>query len=208
MERKTLQVLEYDKILARLAAFCDFSASADLARALQPTSSFDEAARLLAETTEARLLLTTHDMSVGGSHDIRPYADLAVRGGVLDAHALLEVKSTLIACREIRKSLLGRSATAAPANTREESHAAEPRFPRLAHLASSLPESLGIVDAITRVLSERGEVLDSASPKLGDIRRQLRIVHDRLMARLPPLSHRVRRTSCRSPSSPSATGAT
>ena len=47
-----------------------------------------------------------------------------------------------------------------------------------------MPESLGIVDAITRVLSERGEVLDSASPKLGDIRRQLRIVHDRLMARL------------------------
>ena len=114
MERKTLQVLEYDKILARLAAFCDFSASADLARALQPTSSFDEAVRLLAETTEARLLLTTHDMSVGGSHDIRPYADLAVRGGVLDAHALLEVKSTLIACREIRKSLLGRSAAGCP----------------------------------------------------------------------------------------------
>ena len=36
--------------------------------------------------------------------------ELAVRGGVLDAHALLDVKSTLIACREIRKSLLGKIA--------------------------------------------------------------------------------------------------
>ncbi len=167
MESKTLQVLEYEKILARLAGFCDFSASADLARALQPTSDYDEAVRLLGETSEARLLLSTHDMTVGGSHDIRPSVDLAVRGGVLEPHALLDVKSTLIACREIRKSLLN-----------------DPRYPRLAHIAAGLPETFGIVDAITRVLSDRGEVLDSASPRLGDIRHDLKIAHDRLMTRL------------------------
>src|SRR5512143_3907105 len=167
MERKTLQVLEYDKILARLAGFCDFSASAELANALRPTSDCDEATRLLNETSEARLLLSTHDMSVGGSHDIRPSVDLAVRGGVLDPHALLDVKSTLIACREIRRSLVG-----------------DTRYPRLAHIAEGLPETFGIVDAITRVLSDRGEVLDSASPRLGDIRHDLKIAHDRLMSRL------------------------
>src|SRR5512146_2584842 len=167
MESKTLQVLEYDKILTRLAGFCDFSASADLARALQPTSSYDEAVRLLGETTEARLLLSTHDMTVGASHDIRPSVELAVRGGVLDPHALLDVKSTLIACREIRKSLLN-----------------DLRYPRLAHIAAGLPETFGIVDAVSRVLSDRGEVLDSASPRLGDIRHDLKIAHDRLMSRL------------------------
>src|SRR5512146_1671857 len=167
MESKTLQVLEYDKILTRLAGFCDFSASADLARALQPTSSYEEATRLLGETTAARLLLSTHDMTVGGSHDIRPSVELAVRGGVLDPHALLDVKSTLIACREIRKSLLN-----------------DARYPRLVRIAAGLPETFGIVDAITRVLSDRGEVLDSASPRLADIRHDLRVVHDRLMSRL------------------------
>ncbi len=167
MESKTLQVLEYDKVLIRLAAFCDFSASSDLARALQPTSDYEEAARLLAETSEARLLLSTHDMTVGGSHDIRPSVELAVRGGVLDPHALLDIKSTLIACREIRKSLLN-----------------DPRYPRLAHIAGGLPETFGIVDAVTRVLSDRSEVLDSASSRLADIRHDLRVVHDRLMSRL------------------------
>ena len=167
MESKTLQVLEYEKILARLAGFCDFSASSDLARALQPTSDHGEAVRSLAETSEARLLLSTHDMTVGGSHDIRPSVELAVRGGVLDPHALLDVKSTLIACREIRKSLLN-----------------DARYPRLAHIAAGLPDTFGIVDAITRVLSERGEVLDSASPRLADIRHDLKVVHDRLMSRL------------------------
>lgn len=168
MDDKTLHVLEYDKILTRLAGFCDFSASADLARTLQPTSDFEEAARLLAETGEARFLLSTHDLSIGGAHDIRPSLDLAVRGGVLDPGALLNIKSTLVACRDLKKSL---------------EHAAEVA-PRLATLAVGLPETFGIVDAISRVLSERGEVLDSASPKLAGLRRELKVARDRLMSRL------------------------
>src|SRR5574341_466262 len=168
MDSKTLHVLEYDKILERLARFCDFSASAALARALGPTNNFDEAARLLAETTEARFLLSIHDLTIGGSHDIRPAADLAARGGVLDPQQLLEIKSTLIACRDLKKSL---------------EHAAD-KAPRLAHIAAGLPETFGIVDAVTRVLSERGEVLDSASDKLANLRRQIKVTRDHLMSRL------------------------
>lgn len=168
MDSKTLRVLEYEKILARLAGFCDFSASAELARALQPTNNFEEATRLIAETTEARFLLSTHDLTIGGSHDIRPAADLAAHGGVLDPQNLLEIKSTLIACRDLKKSL---------------EHAAD-KAPRLAHTAAGLPETFGIVDAITRVLSERGEVLDSASDKLASLRREIRVARDRLMSRL------------------------
>ncbi len=168
MDSRTLRVLDYDKILARLTGFCDFSASAELALALQPTSNFEEATRLLAETAEARFLLSTHDLTIGGSHDIRPAADLAARGGVLDPLALLEIKSTLIACRDLKKSL---------------EHAAD-KAPRLAQIAVGLPETFGIVDAITQVLSERGEVLDSASPKLASLRREIKVAHDRLMSRL------------------------
>jgi DNA mismatch repair protein MutS2 len=39
MDSKTLNVLEYPKILERLAGFCDFSASMALARSLEPTDS-------------------------------------------------------------------------------------------------------------------------------------------------------------------------
>src|SRR5688572_21600175 len=168
MDSKTLQVLEYPKILERLRAFCDFSASMDLARALQPTDSYDLALARLAETSEARTLFATSDIGIGGAHDIRPAAELAARGGVLDPQQLLDVKSTLISCRELKKSLERRT----------------DETPRLAQIAAGLPESHGIVDAITRVLSERGEVLDSASPKLGTLRREIKIAHDRLMSRL------------------------
>ncbi len=168
MDSKTLNVLEYPKILEKLSGFCDFSASMDLARSLEPTDSFELATSRLAETTEARKILAMQGIGVGAAHDIRPAADLAARGGVLDPHTLLDVKSTLISCRELKKAFEKRV---------EE-------YPRLSRLANDLPDTFGLVDAITRILSDRGEVLDSASVKLGDIRRNLRVANDRLMSRL------------------------
>ncbi|MCL4269121.1 MAG: endonuclease MutS2 [Anaerolineales bacterium] len=168
MDSKTLNVLEYPKILDKLAGFCDFSASMELARQLEPTDSYDLAVSRLAETTEARKLLSIQDVSIGAAHDIRQAADLAARSGVLDPHMLLDVKSTLISCRELKKAF-----------DKKESE-----YPCLFQIVVGLPDSHGIVDAISRVLSERGEVLDSASVKLADIRRNLRIAHDRLMSRL------------------------
>ncbi|HSO14203.1 MAG TPA: endonuclease MutS2 [Anaerolineales bacterium] len=168
MDAKSLQVLEYPKIRERLKSFCDFSASMELALALEPTDSYDLALARLAETTEARRLFSVQDIGIGGAHDIRPAVDLAARGGVLDPQQLLDVKSTLISCRELKKTFERKT----------------DEYPRLSQIAAGLPETHGIVDAITRVLSDRGEVLDSASPKLATLRREIKIAHDRLMARL------------------------
>ena len=168
MDAKSLQVLEYPKIRERLKSFCDFSASMDLARSLEPTDSYDLALARLAETSEARRLFSVSDAGIGGAHDIRPAVDLAARGGVLDPQQLLDVKSTLISCRELKKTF--------------EKKVDE--YPRLFQIAAGLPETHGIVDAITRILSDRGEVLDSASPKLATLRREIKIAHDRLMSRL------------------------
>src|SRR5687768_18618074 len=140
----------------------------ELALSLAAADSHDLALARLAETSEARKLFTVQDIGVGGAHDIRPAADLAARGGVLDPQQLLDVKSTLVSCRELKRSLERKT----------------DEYPRLAQIAAGLPESHGIVDAITRVLSERGEALDSASPKLGTLRREIRIARDRLMSRL------------------------
>ncbi|MEW6285342.1 MAG: hypothetical protein AB1509_03865, partial [Chloroflexota bacterium] len=71
MDTKSLQVLEYPKIRERLKSFCDFSASMELALALEPTDSYDLALARLAETTEARRLLSVQDVGIGGAHDIR-----------------------------------------------------------------------------------------------------------------------------------------
>jgi DNA mismatch repair protein MutS2 len=140
----------------------------ELARALEPTSSHELVVARLKETAEARKLLSLQSAGIGGAHDIRSHADLAARSGVLDPQALLDIKSTLISCRELKKAF--------------EKKADE--YPRLMQAVAGLPETYGLVDAISRILSDRGEVLDSASAKLGDLRRELRVAHDRLMSRL------------------------
>jgi len=168
MDAKTLSVLEYPKILARLATYCDFSASKELALALEPTDSYDLALTRLAETSEARRLLAVQEVSIGGARDIRPAVDLAARRGILDPQQLLDIKATLISCRELKKTL--------------EKKASD--YPHLAEIALGLPQTYGLVEAISRVLSERGEVLDSASEKLAHLRREIKTAHDRLMGRL------------------------
>lgn len=189
MDVKTLSVLEYPKILERLAANCAFSASADLARKLQPSTHLEEIQRLQAETSEARRLIVTAEASIGGAHDVRPAAELARRGGVIDPQDMLDIKSTLISARNLKKSFekTSKGETEEPRENKPRKgqvHTHENPYPHLSEIALGLPSPLGLVDAISRTLSDRGEVLDSASPKLASLRRETRVAHDRLMTRL------------------------
>ena len=168
METKTLKVLEYPKILENLADHCDFSASIELARKLTPTDSFELASDRLADTTEARRLLSNQDLTIGGAHDVRPQAINAQRGARLEAKDLVDIQNTLTASRNLRRTL----------------EKVSDEYPRLAELAASLPSPSGLVEVISQTVGDTGEVLDSASPRLGTIRREIRIAHDRLMSKL------------------------
>ncbi len=169
MDAKTLQVLEYPKVLERLAAYTSFSASTDLARALKPSTRRENVIERQKTTSEARLLLSLNsEISIGGSTDIRPLSDLAVRGGVLNAAELTQVKTTLEAAREMGRYFDKNQA----------------KFPLLAAIAAPLAPPPGLIEAISRCINERGEIRDSASPKLATIRRELKTSYDRLMGKL------------------------
>jgi DNA mismatch repair protein MutS2 len=172
VDPKSLTTLELPKILDRLAGYCSFSGGAELARALEPTSALDTARRWQQETAEARKLLAVKtDITIGGARDVRPYVANAAIGGVLMPIEILDIKNTLIAARTLLRILskLG------------------DQFPRLAAVARTINECPGIVEAIGRILDERGEVLSSASDKLASIRQQLKIAHDRLLQKLQSL---------------------
>lgn len=169
MDEKTINTLEYPKILERLAAYASFSASAEMARSLLPCEALEESKQRLAVTTEARLLLDTNlDIHLGGAHDVRALTDLANHGGVLAPSELLDIKETLLSARNLGRTFSRQSAV----------------YPNLAAIASGLNPPKELIEAISRSISDRGEVLDQASDKLGSIRRELKISHDRLMSRL------------------------
>lgn len=169
MNEKTLAVLEFPKIRAALAGFTSFSASSELALKTRPTRDIELARQWQRETSEARTLLASSlDFSLGGLLDIRPACDLARHGAVLTPDDLLAVKSTLVISRTVLRSF----------------EKVETQFPLIGQMVAGLVTPAGIVDSISRCISERGEVMDNASDKLGGIRRELKTSHERLLSKL------------------------
>ncbi len=169
MDPKTLEKLELNKILGQLAGYAAFSASRELLEGLLPTADLEEARRRQRETTEARTLLEENSaISVGGARDVRPYARNAERGITLMPEHLLDIRATLQAAASLKRAI----------------QKVGERFPLLNEIAYGLDEGRHIVEAIARTVSDQGEVLDSASPKLAQIRRDLRLARDRLQSKL------------------------
>ncbi|RME85981.1 MAG: endonuclease MutS2 [Caldilineae bacterium] len=169
MNEHTFQVLEYHKILHRLAAYCSFEPSKELARDWRPTTDLGEARLWQQETAEARALLSQQpDLHLGGVQDLRPLLDQAERGGTLAPVDLLAVRSTILRARRLRQILL----------------AAADRFPALAEWGERIQDLEHLAAEIGRAISERGEVMDSASPRLAHLRAEVRILQDRLQARI------------------------
>lgn len=173
MHEKSIHILEYQKILAKVAHEAAFSASKDLVMALEPTPNLEEAGRRLAYTTEAsRLIDLNADAGVRGAHDIRPLLVRAARDGVLTPTDLVEVLETTRATIYVAHLL-----TKLDAET----------FPLLNMLGQDIPLRPVIVRRIEETVSEEGEVLDTASPALRKIRFDIRGANQRLQERLRTL---------------------
>jgi DNA mismatch repair protein MutS2 len=169
MEPKHCLTLELPKVLDRLTGFASFSAGIELCRGLEPSSIPVEVKRRLTATREARLLLASNvDVSLGGIHDVRPLVEQAARSAVLLPQELLDIRSTLIAGRDIHRTLSRLSN----------------QYPLLSAIAARIVESAGVIAEIGRCIDDRGEVRDEASPHLETIRRELRLAHDRLQDKL------------------------
>lgn len=194
MNNKTLAVLEYKKILSKVAEHCSFSASKELALDLMPDTSFDTINKKLKETSEARVLLSKNDVSVGGAHDIRGKVKLANRGGVLDPTDLLDIKYSLIASRELRAFFLGKkqpgekvdkfNKAIKPEEESPDLDLKKYQYPYLTEHAALIQVPPGIIDLISKTISDKGEVMDNASDKLRSLRAELHIAKNRLLSRL------------------------
>jgi DNA mismatch repair protein MutS2 len=169
MDQKTLTTLEYPRILNALADLCHFNPAREQALDLHPLNDLEAVRSLQRETAEALDLLTLHPATtIGGARDLRPITADARRGKVLEATSLLEVKDTLVASRNLARMM----------------SKLEGDYPSLSRLSAELPDAQGLINEITKVVSDQGEILDSASPKLANIRKDLVIRRTRLRTRM------------------------
>ena len=172
MDQKTLSTLEYPRILAALADQCHFNPAREKVRDLEPSADLEVVRILQQETAEAVDLLTLHPgTTIGGARDLRPIVNDALRGITLDPSRLLQVKDSLVAARNLKRTF----------------HKENWDYPALESMVKDLPDSLGLVSLITRVISDQEEILDTASDKLAQVRKEMNIQHGRMKSRMNQL---------------------
>ena len=170
MDQRSLNLLEFPAIRERLAAATSFPPSRALAEALEPSNDPVVVARGLDETDQARALLEERPgVGIGGAHDIGPAIERAARGGRLEPTRFLEIASTLDATTRLATSL------------------ADERRPLLRELGGELHALPALRSTLTRSFDPVGELLDTASPRLGGLRAAVRVAYDRLRRRLDAL---------------------
>ena len=172
MDARSIALLEFPLVRARVAAATGFAPSRRLAEALEPSSDPVIVARRLDETDAARDLVTERPgVGIGAAKDIGPAIERAARAGRLDAAQLVEVLLTLEAGSRLGEAL------------------AEDRRTLLRDLGRRIQPLPHLHGRLVASIDPNGELLDSASPALGGLRRAVRVAYERLRTRLEQLVH-------------------
>lgn len=171
MDDKILHTLEYRKILDKCAAYTQTSMGRGAAESLKPDTDLESVKRLLQATDEAYTVdRLKGNPSFGGITDIAAPLKRARIGGTLSPHELLAIGNTVNGSRRIKRFI---------ANVHED----EP-IPLLEGISENLSEQKPLEDAIKACIDESAEVLDSASPGLAQVRRELRSGEVRIREKL------------------------
>lgn len=173
MPRRSLQVLEFDRVLEYVAGFASTSAGGEAIRALRPAADPDTVrSRLAAVQETARFLETRSDWVFPAVPDARvTLGRLAVDGSVLSAAGLARLGGLLAAGTMLERALADGSAG----------------LPALEALRGRLLADPRLQATIQRSVDPEGSVLDGASSELRLVRGRLRGAHNRVVGHLERL---------------------
>ena len=166
MNEKVLKTLEYDKILLRLEALAVSDGAKALCRSLKPMTEKEDILTALKETSDAEARFIAHgNPGFTGMHDIRAGIKRAQSGSSLSMPELLRIEKLL--------AMASKAKIYAREDSREEPDSLSERF----GILSPLTPLRQVLEA--DILSEE-EMADNASPGLAKVRRQLRVISDRI----------------------------
>lgn len=168
--KESSESLELDKILSAAAAYAVLEGGKERLARFTPTSDIAEARRLLDLTEEADLLLLT--LGAGRVLYYPPQGDAlerAEKGATLSCTELLSAAALLRSARACLHSV----------------HSfADERIVRLRELTEYLIFDHALEEDITTKIIGENELQDHASDKLFAIRREIRLLNERIRARL------------------------
>ena len=147
--------MEFTNIRQLLAGRTRFFMSREMALEAEPLVHLEDVERLQDETAEAALMLSTiGDIGLAGALDPRDLLRRAAIDGMLNGEEIVSVMFLLDSIWTARNTVMSMKG----------------RVPLLEGIAADIPDLRGLSDEVFKSVSDRGEVLDSATPKLSRLR--------------------------------------
>lgn len=173
MDKGSFKILEYNKILERLADKAASKYGRELCLGLHPSSDYSEVRERLAQTAEAVYVDSVARPPLGGIHDLRASMKKVGLGATLDVEELWNILQTMYAMRAIKKFFkeLEMDAPVMKENARG--------IEILGNLERNLENSI----------DEHGALRDSASVELRRIRREMKVSQARIKDNLSNILH-------------------
>ena len=175
IQSETLDLLEWPRLCQQWSTFAATKLGQLAARYVRIPDTQAETAQLLIQTKEAYHLEAISPLNFRGAQDIGDALERVNRQGILSGDELLEIATTLAAARQLRRTV----------DAQEEAD-----LPALQALVAELRTHPDLEKEIHHCIDDRGKVTDRANPKLAGIRKNLKLTHDQLHAKLQRIIQR------------------
>jgi DNA mismatch repair protein MutS2 len=175
VEQRVLKTLEYDKIVALLIDKASCTYGKEKASELIPFLRLDEVITAQQGTEQAATVLRLKgSVPLGGIRDIRGPVQRARLNAMLAPMELLDIASTVMAGRRLKTFLLDMC----------EDH----ELPLLEQQAERIEGLRELETEIRRCVDENGDILDSASLELRQVRQEIRQLESRIREKLDQMT--------------------
>ena len=172
--RFAVKTLEFDKVKQNVAEKAATEQGKERLLGLPVSSDFETVKRMHMETAEAlRILNEGKRFPFGGLYNIAEAVKRARIGSILDVEELMQIKSSMQAFGALKVFLL----------TQSDEH------PNLAEYGRNLVEFPKLVRQLEKTVSEKGEILDTASVKLAGLRTGIATAKSKVRSQLEKILH-------------------
>ena len=167
-------VLDFIKIKEELAHHCGSTITKEMALALAPMTDRKQIQEALDETSEAlRSWQTEIEQPLGGTRDIRESCKKSRKDFVLTREAIWDVYITIGAYKRMTKFFRTKYM----------------EYPLLSLWMQDMPNMDRVEQRLKRVFDDKGELLDTASPKLASLRNTISKTRDRIKHDIQSILH-------------------
>jgi DNA mismatch repair protein MutS2 len=173
LQRHAWKLLEFTKIRELLANRTRFFMSREIALATRPTIDIEVVERLQNETAQAALMLgIVGDIGLVGARDPRELLHRGAIDGMLTGEEIVSVLHLLDSVWSARNTVVSMKGRAS----------------LLESIAADIPDLRDLGKEIFKSISDRGEVLSSATPKLARLRANVSKTFQRVMRAMERLA--------------------